>query len=275
MDGKQQKALTMNNNRPWYGLGHLLIQLFSVSKPLSVGGLLDFALISAVALGANQAWASPETSAVCDHAARSAAKATGVPISVLQAITRTETGRTRNGYTQPWPWTVNMEGKGAWFDSEDEARTYVFRHFKRGARSFDVGCFQINYKWHGQAFRSIDEMFDPEKNAHYAAKFLSGLYSELGNWSDAAGAYHSRTPEYANKYKARFDRFRTKLAKADTSPMRIVVPVAEPQRRQRSRVNTFPLLQAGVGNAALGSLVQLNQQSNAAPLFQRSAANGG
>ena len=47
-----------------------------------------------------------------------------------------------------------MEGKGKWFQTRDEALSYVFKHFKRGARSFDVGCFQINFKWHGQAFPS-------------------------------------------------------------------------------------------------------------------------
>jgi soluble lytic murein transglycosylase-like protein len=64
----------------------------------------------------------------------------------------------------------------------------------RGARSYDVGCFQINYRWHGQHFASLDQMFDPDANAAYAARFLSELYAEFGDWSRAAGAYHSRTP---------------------------------------------------------------------------------
>src|SRR5699024_6482524 len=96
-----------------------------------------------------------------DRAARQAARAHDVPLDVLRAISRAETGRPRQGGLQPWPWTVNMEGRGRWFDNADAARAYVFAHFKAGARSFDVGCFQINYRWHGDAFRSIDEMFDP------------------------------------------------------------------------------------------------------------------
>ena len=148
------------------------------------------------------------TAGLCDAVAEVAAKAHSVPLDVLRAITRTETGRLVDGTLQPWPWTVNMEGTGRWFATEDEARAYVFRHFKRGARSFDVGCFQINYKWHGKAFRSIDEMFDPDQNARYAAKFLAQLFVEFGDWTKAAGAYHSRTPKYAEKYEARFDRIR-------------------------------------------------------------------
>ena len=54
-------------------------------------------------------------------------------------------------------------------------------------------------------------MFEPRPNALYAAKFLLELYREKGNWSGAAGAYHSRTPKYAEKYEARFNRFRNGL----------------------------------------------------------------
>ena len=68
---------------------------------------------------------------------------------------------------------------------------------------------QINYRWHGHAFPSIEDMFDPEWTATYAAQFLRTLYEERGNWAAAAGAYHSLTPELAQKYSA---RFRTLLA---------------------------------------------------------------
>ena len=63
-----------------------------------------------------------------------------------------------------------------------------------GRRSFDVGCFQINYHWHGHNFPSLEAMFDPDTGADYAARFLQSLYAERGNWSAAAGAYHSQTP---------------------------------------------------------------------------------
>ena len=49
-------------------------------------------------------------------------------------------------------------------------------------------------------------MFDPEWTATYAAQFLRTLYEERGDWSAAAGAYHSLTPEFANIYRARFDK---------------------------------------------------------------------
>ncbi|MBD3665515.1 transglycosylase SLT domain-containing protein [Sulfitobacter sp. TSTF-M16] len=192
--------------------------------------------------------ATPDPVHVCDLAAKRAAQQTGVPLNVLRAITRTETGRRTSLQLQPWPWTVNMEGNGVWFDTESEAHVYVFRHFKRGARSFDVGCFQLNYKWHGQAFDSIEQMFDPVKNAVYAAGFLKRLHAELGDWNKAAGAYHSRTHKYAARYMKRYAANYANLQEPEQ-----VSPLDGPYR-----ANRFPLLRARDGGAAAGSLVPLD-----------------
>jgi hypothetical protein len=211
----------------------------------------------------------PKIANLCDRAAIRAANTNQVPLDVLRAISRAETGRASPNGLQPWPWTVNMEGAGRWFSTLDEARSYVFSHFKSGARSFDVGCFQINYKWHGDAFRSIDDMFDPQINADYAAKFLTKLYGEFGNWPDAAGASHSRTPKLATKYATRFDRIRAGL----TGTSEIALAGQSGQRRsfdRESRANRIlgpsPLT---TGQVTLGSLVPITRQPSAPlrPLF--------
>jgi hypothetical protein len=156
-------------------------------------------ICAAVAMALPQpAMTRNDPAAACDRAASVIAKESAVPLDILRAITRTETGRGNAAQMQPWPWTVNMEGQGLWFDTEAQAHVYVFRHFREGARSFDVGCFQINYKWHGHAFASIEEMFDPIENARYAAGFLKKLYDEHGDWNKAVGAYHSRTQKLQN-----------------------------------------------------------------------------
>lgn len=198
---------------------------------------------------------------LCDRAALRAARSHGIPDNVMLAITRIETGRTRQGQLTPWPWTVNMEGTGHWFATEDEARAFVFSRFKDGARSFDVGCFQINYKWHSTGFRSIDEMFDPDLNAAYAARFLSTLHEEFGDWSKAAGAYHSRTRQYADIYMARFDTARATLGSdgaapeaQDTGPL----PILGHAARQ-------PLI--GSGSGGLGSLVPTGAAASSTSLI--------
>lgn len=201
----------------------------------------------ALALSATTpASAAPDTAiaALCDRAAIGAARRHGVPLDVLRAITRTETGRVSGGALQPWPWTVNMEGRGLWFASRAAAQIYVQAQLAGGARSFDVGCFQLNHRWHGAGFGSIGDMFDPDRNAGHAAAFLKRLHAELGDWTAAAGAYHSRTPELARRYTARFERIRGALSGT----------MAPPAALARG-TGPGPLI-AG-GRTGLGSLVPL------------------
>lgn len=198
---------------------------------------------------------SADTTDLCDDAALQASRETNVPLSVLQAITRTETGRSRNGKLQPWPWTVNMEGRGAWFDSQGAALAHVRAHVKAGVRSFDVGCFQINHRWHGEAFASLEEMFDPRTNALYAARFLARLHAETGNWTKAAGAYHSRTSIHADRYAARFDTIHARMTKA---PRASDLPMQQ-STSPNAAANPYPLLRPAETTARLGSLVPLTQ----------------
>jgi len=184
------------------------------------GGLIVLtAMLSALCGGTGPAPASASAAtdgaAICDGAALQGSAAHGVPIDVLRALTRTETGRAEGGRLNPWPWTVNMEGAGFWFGSRAEALAFVRQRHAAGARSFDIGCFQINFRWHGGAFASIDAMFDPGANARYAARFLSELKAEGRDWIGAAGAFHSRTPSFADKYKDRFARILARLHPAD------------------------------------------------------------
>lgn len=197
---------------------------------------------------------------LCDLAALRAATETGVPKDVLLALTRTETGRSRGGKLQPWPWTVNLQGKGYWFATKTEALAFATLHHDAGARSFDVGCFQVNFKWHGQAFQSISDMFDPDTNAFYAASFLKDLKQGRGDWSEAAGAYHSKTPELKARYQARFEDIYA-VARSESLTPKITKPL---------RINNFPLLKQTGKTGRMGSLFggqSLKQQ----PLFDGEA----
>lgn len=190
--------------------------------------------------------AMPDPQSPCATAARAAADVTGVPYAVLIAIAQTETGRNAQDQTATWPWAVNDQGESHYFATQAQAVAHVEAALYAGRRSFDLGCFQLNFRWHGAAFSSLDEMLDPDSNALHAARFLADLYAESGDWSVAAGAYHSRSTELATAYRTRFDRF---LALASAEPD--IAPV-------RPAGNTFPLFQPGGGIGALGSLVPLD-----------------
>lgn len=143
-----------------------------------------------------------ETMNICRQAATAAADRHDIPREVMQAITLVETRTRRDGQSGPWPWTVNVAGKGGWFESRAAALLHAQRALAGGETSFDVGCFQLNFRWHGKHFASIDHMFEPEPSGDYAARFLKDLHAETGDWLRAAGLYHSRTPKHSNRYRA-------------------------------------------------------------------------
>jgi hypothetical protein len=99
---------------------------------------------------------------------------------------------------------------------------------KRGITNIDIGCFQINYRWHADGFRSLDDMFHPELNALYAARFLSELYREFGNWTEAVGAYHSRTSKYADRYLSKFHDLRSDVARMESPAPTKATPTGQP-----------------------------------------------
>ena len=176
---------------------------------MTLGAVLVLLALGPAAARANRG--EPPTdypAAVCEQAAMQAAQESGVPVDILAGLTLTETGRRRGGIVRPWAWSANADGAGSWFEDPASLLAFVEDRIAMGRPSVDVGCFQLNYRWHGENFASVAAMLDPMTNARYAAQFVRQLYMETGDWRAAAGAFHSRTPEYANRYLARFDELR-------------------------------------------------------------------
>jgi soluble lytic murein transglycosylase-like protein len=86
---------------------------------------------------------------------------------------------------------VNPSGKGYHFKNKIEAVKFVKAQLASGKSSVDVGCMQINLKYHPDAFTSIEQVFCPRKNIAYGAKFLKEKYNQYGDWQKAIGSYHS------------------------------------------------------------------------------------
>lgn len=140
----------------------------------------------------------------CRAAIAAAEQRHGIPRGLLAAISVVESGRRDEvtGERAPWPWTINAEGAGHYFDSKAEAVAWVQRARADGMRSIDTGCMQVNMLHHPNAFASIDQAFDPVANADYAARFLVQLRDKAdGDWMRAAGFYHSQTPHRAEGYR--------------------------------------------------------------------------
>jgi hypothetical protein len=144
-----------------------------------------------------------EPATMCETAVTSAEVSANLPPRLLHAISLTESGRTdpKTGTVRAWPWTINAEGEGQFFETRDDAIAAVKALQARGVQSVDVGCNQVNLMYHPQAFASLEEAFDPRSNSAYAARFLNALYAESKDWQHAIAAYHSETPALGDAYR--------------------------------------------------------------------------
>ena len=135
---------------------------------------------------------------------RGAEQKYGTPPGLLDAIARAESGRRIAGATtlQPWPWALNVDGRGLYFATREQAIARTRKALEQGSNATDVGCMQVDLQFHPKAFRTLEDAYDPETNADYAARFLVSLYESMGaNWFVAAGLYHSRSPDLARLYR--------------------------------------------------------------------------
>lgn len=96
----------------------------------------------------------------------------------INALEQTKTNASLLGINRPSDWEIR----------------------KLDTRSVDIGLMQINWKFHGRHFESLSQLFEPEVNVAYAAKYLRKLLSQHGSTERAVAFYHSNTQQYQAKY---------------------------------------------------------------------------
>lgn len=178
-------------------------------------------------------------SSVCFQQIMEAQKKYGIPDNLLLAIGLQESGRRVSGKLVIWPWTANTNGKGAFFGSKAALDAYVRKTQGEGVFSTDVGCMQINQRWHADQFTSLEAATDPVENVDYAARFLKGLYSQTRDWWEAAGRYHSTNDVYKTAYLKKLvqnqrvaqrnaSQFSDYAQSTDEVTLAVVAPSAQP-----------------------------------------------
>nr|WP_298411652.1 transglycosylase SLT domain-containing protein [uncultured Halomonas sp.] len=124
-----------------------------------------------------------------------AAEDNGIPPAVLYAVAMTESQMSLGHAVRPWPWTLNVGGKGYRYDTRDDACA-ALRAFLKQTRVVDVGIAQMNVRWQTQVFapgkRFADPCagLDPYANLDEAAAVIRQHYDIAGDWVAAAGRYH-------------------------------------------------------------------------------------
>jgi hypothetical protein len=171
-----------------------------------MNGRILLAMMAILASGQVRADLSPIVSQpageACRRAVAAAERAHGIPAHLLAAIARVESGRREqsSGSFSPWPWTINFDGQGSFYDNKMQAVAAANSMRPQVTKSIDIGCMQISLTSHPNAFTTMEQAFDPFSNADYGARFLVQLFEKTGSWPKAVEWYHSATPDLGHDY---------------------------------------------------------------------------
>jgi len=225
------------------------------------GFLVAFLLLGGAARAAELPW-DVQQAALCTAAISTAETHHHLPPGLLTAISKVESGRPITGMSdvRAWPWTIDADGVGLFFESKAAALAWARQGLARGVRFMDVGCLQIDLQMHPGAFHTLEDAFDPTINAEYAATFLQSLGVEAsGDWNVATGLYHSHTPDLAAAYRNRVAEVGAGIVSGIGGP--------EPLYMNAIRHGTLHLALAGGGTL----VINFHRQPTARPQPRKSA----
>ena len=134
----------------------------------------------------------------CLKAINLMADKTIVPLNLLLQVAKVESGY--GAHKIPWPWAIQVQGKSYYFKTQSAAYLYIKHLLSLGIENFDVGCFQINWRWHKDKIRTPQELLNPLNNTLIAAQFLIDLKTRHASWMKAVSNYHSSNPQQGKNY---------------------------------------------------------------------------
>ena len=122
------------------------------------------------------------------RAIEAAAARSDVPPQVLHALFEHRSGPDDIRSSNLSPWRVRLEDTlpTLTFESALAALTYAYRNFVRYRTSMGVGCFLLDHHDAGNAFSSMEELMDPDRNVEHVAKVIATRAAEGLSWAEAA-----------------------------------------------------------------------------------------
>lgn len=136
-----------------------------------------------------------------------AALSGGIPPEVLYALAKVESNFKIKIGVYPWPWTLNIKGKGYYFATREEACKAALAGLQEhGKYGVDIGLTQQNWGWVGMDYYAQPcDALSPNENLNTAALQLRKCFEKEGDWVKAAGCYHRPAGgEPARIYRAKF-----------------------------------------------------------------------
>ncbi|MFG1480414.1 lytic transglycosylase domain-containing protein [Xanthobacter sp. V4C-4] len=124
---------------------------------------------------------------ICERELARASKKYNIPLEILYAVGLTESGY--GGFLQPY--TLYIEGKDYISNNLQDALKLFREANARGVQLIDIGCMQVNYYWHKEEFKSLEDIFNPRLNVEQAARFLQELRKRHGSWTMALARYNA------------------------------------------------------------------------------------
>lgn len=152
---------------------------------------------------------------------RQVAEEYGVPAEALYSVSLAESSRRLPQGERPWPWTLNVAGKGYRYATREEAYQGLLGFMRRyPLKRIDVGIAQVNLGWNGGYFRNYREALEPYTNLRAAAQILRHCYDlNPGSWLQAVGCYHHPAGgKPARTYRAIVQRKLATITPAEPHP---------------------------------------------------------
>lgn len=135
------------------------------------------------------------TRETCRYYIEEEAKSRGLDAHLLEAIAHIESKLS--------PYMVNASGAGYSFKNREEAIQFIKTKQQQGCQNISVGPMQLHLPSHRRHFKSLEEMFEPQKNIRYAAKLLARFKRQTGCTEKAVKMYHTGSSLGGEEYKNR------------------------------------------------------------------------
>lgn len=106
---------------------------------------------------------------------------------LLYSISLIASSKTVNGGVMPWPYTLTINGKRIYYESEGEAKKVLRETLSGGEKNIAVGLMQVNLAYY--RYGRPEMLLDPFFNIAEGARLLKDAIASTENYHEGIGRY--------------------------------------------------------------------------------------